>query len=204
MKIKKDNEREKISELRPLFIKGIEKARESFSRWLSKDIELCLSEVITLKYDEITSIVGKPDRAVAIVFTRIIGKFSGTQVFIFPQPEATSLVNFITKNDAKTNVEWNELERSILEETSNIIGTAFINLFAEKLNIKVAHEPPVFTFDMMDSIMQTVLSNYTFGKDDVVLLKTRFSLSNESTSNIYFFILFDPVSLRQLEEISND
>jgi chemotaxis protein CheY-P-specific phosphatase CheC len=186
----------KISLMKTLFSKCMENARSVLSRWFKMEIELSVSDIVTMPFNEVPCLVGNIDEIIVAVLSRIIGEIDATQLFIYPREDAQQIVNLALKRDITKSVYWDELDCSVLEETSNIIGSAFINALVEHVDIRAIHEPPVFGRDMLGSIMQTVLVKYAQGNEEAMLVKSNFITKDmegivERPFRIYFFILPD-------------
>jgi chemotaxis protein CheY-P-specific phosphatase CheC len=184
----------KISSMKVLFSKCMENARAVLSRWFKMEIELSVSDIVTMPFNEVPGLVGNIDEIIVAVLSRIMGEIDATQLFVYPREDAERLVNLALKRDMKNSISWDELDCSVLEETSNIIGSAFINAMVDEVNIKAIHEPPVFGRDMLGSIMQSVLVKYAQGSEEAMLVKSNFLTKDKNNTiheplKIYFFIL---------------
>ncbi len=194
-----------ISNMKVLFNSCMENARKSLTKWLKMDIHLELSDVMAVPFNEVPFLVGKIDEEVVAVLSNIMGEIEGSQLFIYPKKDAQILVNVALDRGLKNKVKWEELECSILEETSNIVGSSFINALVKETNVNVFHEPPVFGKDMLGSIMQSILSKYAMGSNDALLIMSDFLAKDlhsilKRPLKIFFFILPDRQCFQYLKK----
>lgn len=194
-----------IPNIEKLFSGCMENARIALADWLKMDIRFSLSEMITLPFNEVPFMVGNIDEVIAAVLSVITGDIEASQLFVYPKRTAGILVNLALGHRLKRHICWEELECSILEETSNIIGSAFINSLVKETGIEAVHEPPVFGYDMLGSIMQTVLAKYARGNDYALLIKSNFHVEDshgmlKRPLEIFFFVLPDRRCFQYLKD----
>jgi chemotaxis protein CheY-P-specific phosphatase CheC len=196
---------ENLVNLEQIFFKCMENAKAVLTRWLKMDIQLKLSEVVSMPFYQVPNLVGNIDEVIIAVLSRIMGELEASQLFIFPRKDASILVNLALNRELNEMVRWNELECSVMEETSNIIGSAFVNVLVEETKIKAVYEPPVFGKDMLGSIMQSVLVKHISGNDEALLVKGDFLVKDlykvlKRPLKIFFFILPDREYFRYIKD----
>lgn len=205
MNTKNNNSLKDIQNIEKLFAACMENARAALKGWFKMDVRLSLSEVVNIPYNEVPALAGKIDEVVVAVLSRITGEIEASQLFIYPKEDAGMIVNLALNRSLENSVKWDELERSILEETSNILGSAFVNALVKETDLKVVHDPPVFGRDMLGSLMQSVLVKYAKGNDGALLVKSDFQAKDlhevlKRPLKIFFFILPDKECFLHLQK----
>lgn len=188
-----------MNELRIIAAKGAENANLAFSRWLKEKARLEITDVSFVPFGDIVKNVGDSDRMVASILMRMMGDVAGNLVFVFSEDSAKYLIEKISKKKVSKLGELNTMNRSILEETGNIVGTAFLNSLVAYLNISVSTSAPVFIYDYAAAILEMAVIEYAALSDYALLFKTKFYEANTKIDG-YFFILPSPESLYDLLE----
>ncbi|MBN2406358.1 MAG: chemotaxis protein CheC [Elusimicrobia bacterium] len=182
------------NKINSLFAKCVTECSILLSKWLKMDVDFSLSDLKHLPFDKLITMIGNMEQITALIFSRITGKFNTTQLFLYSKENAETLVNISLSRPVDTQVAWNELERSVLEETSNIISSTMVNVFSRELDIEIIHETPVFGIDMLGSMVEQVLSDHVQLTDDVLFIKAVFNVKDKNNLlgkpvDIYFLIL---------------
>ena len=74
-----------ILNMKALFSRCMENARSVLSRWFKMDIELSVSDIVTIPFNELPFLIGKIDDIIVAVLSRIMGEIEATQLFIYPK-----------------------------------------------------------------------------------------------------------------------
>jgi chemotaxis protein CheC len=90
-------------------------------------------------------------------------------------------------------------ESALMEATGNILANAYLNAFSEKLDLKIKDTIPYIGTDMLNSLMDGVLSKFAAHASETLLLKNNFRI-DEYSINGHAFILFDPASFELIAE----
>jgi len=199
-----------MNELRIIATKGGESANLAFSRWMREKAKLEITDVSFVPFGDITKIVGEGDKMVVSVLLRMNGDITGNAVFVFSEDSARYLMEQVSRKKIPHpltpftegglgGVELDAVNRSILEETGNIVGTAFLNSLVSHLDITVSTSAPVFIYDYAEAILEMAVMEYAPLADHALLFATKFYEANTKIDG-YFFILPSPESLNKLLE----
>jgi chemotaxis protein CheC len=213
-----------MNELRIIATKGGENANLAFSRWLREKAKLEVTDVSLVPFGDIAKIMGEGDRMVVTVLMRMTGKITGNTVLIFSEESARHLIGKMIKKtiippnpplekggikgdltlekggkEDLGNNGFDVMDRSIMEETGNIIVTAFLNSLVAHLDIAISSTPPVFIHDYAGAILEMAVMEYAPVADYALLFNTEFYEVNTKVDG-YFFILPSPESLNILLE----
>jgi chemotaxis protein CheC len=74
---------------------------------------------------------------------------------------------------------FDEMEVSVLMELANIMGGTYISALSNFLSIKIGLSTPSQAYDMSDAIIDQVLGLMAADVNDVLYLKTEFTINEE-------------------------
>lgn len=135
--------------------------------------------VSTLDLEEVSirnavNMVGKPEDLTIGIYLLFTGNTSG-QILLAFQPEiAFELVDMIMGNVPKTTTELGEMERSVLGEMGNIVGTFFLNAVADHSDSCLSPSPPAVVMDMSASLIDSVMVKAIAENESVWAIKLAF------------------------------
>jgi len=121
------------------------------------------------------SLLGKPEDMNVGIYLLFSGNTSGQILLAFRPEIAFELVDMVMGNPANTTVELGEMERSVLGEMGNIVGTFFLNALANQANTCLAPSPPAVVMDMSASLMDSVMTRALSESESVWVIKLSFS-----------------------------
>jgi chemotaxis protein CheC len=188
-----------MNELRIIAAKGAENANLAFSRWLKEKARLEITDVSFVPFGDIVKNVGDSDRMVVSILLRMNGDVKGNAIFVFSEESAVYLIEKVSRNKVSKLSGLNTMNRSILEETGNIVGTAFLNSLVAHMDVSVSTSAPAFIHDYAEAILEMAVMEYAAVSDYALLFKTKFYEANTKIDG-YFFILPSPESLSSLLE----
>jgi chemotaxis protein CheC len=201
--------------LRMIFDRGAEGASLALSKWLGENVRLTVSEVELVELDQASELLGPPDALVAACAMGLTGRLTGSILLVFEDRSGLALVDLLVHQPIGTTTAWGELEQSAAQETTNIIGCAYVNALAAHLpGIGAATDageliptPPWFLHEFAGSLLQFALMEQALELDQVLLIRSDFAGGREGL-NLTWTLLFIPsraaldalaASLAQLE-----
>jgi chemotaxis protein CheC len=119
--------------LRMVFERGTEAASQALSKWLGHDISLKMSVVNELELAEAERLLGPPETLVAACSMGLNGWLTGLILLVFEDSSGLALSDLLMHQAIGTTQEWGELEESAANETTNIVGCAYVNALASHL-----------------------------------------------------------------------
>ncbi len=162
-------------------------ATKSLSLWLGKDVRVLVDPLEQTSLEAATEALGAPDETICACCMRVSGGMQGHLLLSFDDPSGLAMCDALLE-EREPAENWSELEISAANETTNIVGCAFLNalakLFAEEhspvgseaaLRIgSLMPTPPLFARDYAAAIMQFLLLDQASEVDSVLLAKTHF------------------------------
>ncbi|OUM92684.1 MAG: hypothetical protein BAA04_01620 [Firmicutes bacterium ZCTH02-B6] len=103
---------------------------------------------------ELPALCGPEDTPVAAAFFEVRGDLTGYLLLAIPEPAAQEMVEQllgVIEGEADQ-----QLIDSTLGELGNVVGSAFLNVLADRFGITVAPSPPQVTWDMVGALLATL------------------------------------------------
>ena len=95
---------------------GAGNAATALSMMLSKKITIKVPQVRIIPFNEVSELVGGPEKLVAGIFLRISGDIDGNILIIISEQDARSLTKILLNYIGDTNCDLPEMEESALTE----------------------------------------------------------------------------------------
>ena len=165
--------------LHTVAVNGAYNASRALSKWLKKGVHLETQGFESLPLDRATSFAGETDEPVAAIHLSLAGDLSGHLLLTFSERVALCLADIMLGMPAGTSTALTELEQSCLQETGNIVGTAYANSLAKWLKLHLEPQVPEFAFDMASSIIDPMVAELALYSDEVYSSSTLFLVDGQ-------------------------
>jgi len=199
-----------------IFDRGAEGASLALSKWLAREVCLMVSEVEISELEQAAELLGPADSLVAACSMELTGRLTGWILLVFEDRAGLALVDMLLQQPVGTTTTWGAIEQSAAQETTNIVGCAYINalaahlpaaLFSEAAPMEQAERsggdlvptPPTFFHEFAGSLLEFALMEQALELDQVLLIRSEFR-ADRHTSNLDWTLLFVPTrqSLHEL------
>jgi len=174
---------------------GIGNSANSLSKLVNS---LVCTRVLGTRFESIENIPkteGFSESPVLGTLIHIKGDLNGYILVFFPENSAESLCLSLTGEEEKDLTD--NLKLSLLEEVSHILAGAYVTSLAEFLKLNISISTPYATYDMSDSILNSIITEMGYAVDFALILDTEF-LIKEKKINGNILTLLDPESLECL------
>lgn len=165
--------------LRTVAVNGAYNASRALSKWLHRGVRLTCNGFRSVPIAEAGLALGDAETLVAAVHLPLAGDITGHMLLTFPEPTALALVDLIMQVPEGTATQFGELERSCLEETGNIVSTAYANSLSKWLDLHIEPRVPSFAMDMLCAILDPLLVDSARLGDEVHVASTEFLLDGK-------------------------
>jgi chemotaxis protein CheC len=197
--------------LRMIFERGAESASQAMSKWLGEEVRLVVSEVEQVDLARAAEVLGPPETLVAACAMGLSGPLGGQILLVFEDRAGLALVDTLLRQPEGTTRDWGDLERSAVQETTNIVGCAYLNALAAHLPGRLSHggpageelvpTPPSFLREFAGSLIQFALMEQALELDQVLLVQTSFQAGREAVDlNATLLLIPDRASLHALAD----
>ena len=165
--------------LRTVAVNGSYSASRALSKWLRRGVRLTSDGFRSVPVAEVSSVVGDPDDPIAAIHLPLKGDLAGHMLLTFPESVALSIADIIMQAPEGTSTQFGDLEQSCLQETGNIVASAYANSLAKWLHLKVEPGVPVFVHDMASSVIDPLVAELLGYRDEIFVSMTDFLLDKK-------------------------
>ena len=167
--------------LRTIFERGAEDASDALSKWLGHPATLRTVDVAEIDLTEAADLLGPAESLVAACSMELTGRITGHLLLVFEDRSGLALADLLLRQPEGTATAWGELERSAADETTNIVGCAYLNSLADQLppgdegaGGSILPSPPSFRHEFAGSLLEFALMEQALQLDRLLLIRTEF------------------------------
>ncbi len=171
-------------------------ASQAMSKWLKKGVRLTTEGFQRIPLREMQTQCGS-DEQVVLLHMELQKQLHGHVLMVLREATANELVKRLLPECAD-QPQLSEMACSCLQETANIVATAFTNSVAKWLEVDVQPSSPELRIDLADAAFATVLADQAAVSDEVLLSKAVFRLDGQWLE-FDFYLLPTPSSFRLIE-----
>ena len=162
---------------------GASDASTALERWIGKSTSIIVDSVEQLPLSEATSVLGMGDEPVAFCVAAMGGRLTGQLILAFDDASGLMLADLLLGQPKGTAAGWGEMETSAALETTNIVGSTYLNTLARTLpagsgTSELLLSPPRFSHDFAESLIEFALMGQIVASDNVLLARARFRIDD--------------------------
>ncbi|HOP30036.1 MAG TPA: chemotaxis protein CheW [Spirochaetota bacterium] len=172
-------DKDELNEFSLISNMGAANAAEAISKILSKRIDLSIPEVRLTPVEKIPEFLGGLNEPYIGVMLGIEGEINGTLLLLLTESVGFDLVDMLYGLSTKSTKELSEDGVSALKELTNIIGASILNVYAEKSNMIVKPNVPIFVHDFLQSVVDSVLVMHNIEHDYAIVMETAFYFEDD-------------------------
>jgi len=163
---------------------GASEASTALERWIGKPTSISVDSVEQLPLSEATSVLGAGDEPVAFCIAAMGGRLTGQLILAFDDASGLTLADLLLDQPKGTATGWGEMETSAALETTNIVGSTYLNTLARTLpagsgTSELLLSPPRFSHDFAESLIEFALMAQIVASDNVLLARARFRIDDD-------------------------
>lgn len=159
---------------------GSVNAITGLSEMVNQEVSVATLDLEEVSIKNAVNLVGQPDALTVGVYLLFSGNTSGQILLAFKPEIAFELVDMVMGNPDKTTIELGEMERSVLGEMGNIVGTFFLNAVADHSDSCLSPSPPAVVMDMSASLIDSVMVKAIAENESVWAIKLSFCTGERS------------------------
>lgn len=179
---------------------GIGHATTSLSQMVNKRVWISIPDMKLLPLIDVPAIVRNEEPVVGVIL-ELKGDAKGFLLLMLSKSTAKMLIKLVIGESDETK-GFDEMEVSVLKELANIMGGTYISSLSNFLSISIGISTPSQAYDMSDAIIDQVLCLMAADVNDVLYLKTEFTISEEKIDG-KIMIFTDADSLKNMLEAIN-
>lgn len=180
-----------LEKLTGYFVAGAADASKALSIWLGRMVHVSVEPLEIVSLNDATEQLGSPEGSVCACCMGVSGAVSGLLLFGFDDDSGMKLCDAVLSRE-QSSMKWDELEKSAVMETANIVGCAFLNSLAnifrtsnclpgtesKTMDKDWIPTPPVFVRDYAAAVMQFALVDQTQELDTALVARTSFTIDD--------------------------
>lgn len=175
--------------LHELFASATHDASAAMCRWTDGLITLSLDEVRSIPLEDVCAELNLGDDLLTMVVLSLEGEVGGEMILTFDEENGRQLAASLLGRPVGHDPEWNDLEKSALTETGNILGCAYMNALTRLIDRQLVPSAPYFIRDYGASVLQQALMAQALTCDNVLICRTGFHREGE---DLNWRVLFVP------------
>ncbi|MEW6181678.1 MAG: chemotaxis protein CheC [Bacillota bacterium] len=166
---------------------GIGNAATALATFLSAKVKITVPKAVLVPVEDVFQVIGGIENSVAAVVQRVEGDLSGTLLFFFPEANALSLISQLLGHSTESMNEIDGMGQSVIKEVGNILTGSFLTAISVMTQLTIVPSVPMFTFDMLGSIISSSLLCTGMLEDQVLLIETELSEEDHLASGEFIF-----------------
>jgi chemotaxis protein CheC len=195
---------EGIAELEKMAAEGAKGASSALSKLIDQETKITTVQVRATPIDKITDFIADPEAMVTAIRMAISGDVFGNILLIYPEQSALNVADLLSKRELGAVKEIDELDKSALKESGNIIAGSFLTSISNYLDINMVESTPSLEVDMLKEVVNSSIALFLERKiADSIAMEINFNLSTGASiseaekivpsisTQAYFIILLD-------------
>ncbi len=176
---------------------GVGNAATALSKMISKTVDINIPETSFVPIKNFAEIAGGRETIVNCIYVNITGDLGGEALLFFKEESTKRFVDLLLGKQPGETKELGEIEISSFSEMANIVVGSYLNSMADMLQLKIMPNPPQTAYDMLQSVIDSILINLSKSADEILYLKTNIKIEEENIEGS-MIILFQEESLKRL------
>jgi chemotaxis protein CheC len=167
---------------------GSTTAMSGLSQMLHQDFKITALSVNEISEENVGDIAGNIGEKVVGIYLLFSGNANGQILLAFSPEIAFELVDMAMELPVGSTLSLGEMERSVLGEMGNIVGTFFLNGVADNAGIRLMPSPPVVVEDMAGALVDTILAEAFTQSNTLFIIKLLFCSAEKEVAG-HFLVL---------------
>lgn len=134
-------------------------AATALGQLTSRRIMIAVPEFTVARADDIPELLGYSNERVVVVAMHILGDLTGALAFLIPVSRAARLSNLLLRRDLEPDDALDDMARSALAETANILGGAYAGALGALIGCIVMVSVPTYGIEPPDGVLSRLRQN---------------------------------------------
>lgn len=170
---------------------GAGHAATALSQMLGVSVSITVPQVSVIRMQDIPRPLGGPEAVVAATYFRVFGQAPGRMLIFMTREVLPEVLKLLLGKPPRPEQPLLPEEESAIKELGNILCSAYLNALAGLMDMQLLPSVPALAYDMVDSVLTTVLAENAETQDKALLIETRFV---EATRPITLYLFLIPES----------
>ncbi len=168
---------------------GAGHAATALSQMTNRTIMIAVPEVNVRRLEEVAELVGPPDTVIAAVLMHMMGDLTGRTMVIFPDSSAKAVCDILLHRTPGKTDTYNDMERSTLRETGNILSSAYLNALSDFMGMMLVPSVPSLVVDLAGAVLTTTYLNFGHDREFIFCIDTSFRVEGADEALTGQFLL---------------
>ncbi|MGB9792627.1 MAG: chemotaxis protein CheC [Thermacetogeniaceae bacterium] len=177
-----------IDVLREIGNIGAGNAATALATMLGRRIQMSVPRAGVLPIGEIPHLIGDEEEPVVCVNFVVKGSAPGKILFLLDEVSALKLVDMLMGLPQGTTVSVDDMARSVIMETGNILTGSFLTAFADFCRLQLLPSVPALAHDMLGAVLSSAFLEGGYFSDKALVTETTFYAEDVSLKGHFFFI----------------
>jgi chemotaxis protein CheC len=176
---------------------GAGNAATALAQLLGQQINMQVPSVMWLPFDDVSSRLGGPEKAVAGILLNVDSTAPATILVVFPLEQACLLLDVLLGRPQGSTVTVDEISASALQEIGNILAGSYLTSLSNFTGLTFVPMVPALAVDMAGAVLDYILAEFGQVADQVLLIETEFEAAGKDIYS-YFFLVPKPDALKAI------
>lgn len=167
---------------------GAGNATTALSKMLNTKVDMKVPKIDLLEFKDLSEIIGGAENIVVGILLTLEGDIDGMIMFVLENESAHRIVNLLMRGMCEPTQEFNEIERSALQEIGNIIAGAYLSSLSTLTKMTITSSIPYLAIDMAGAILSVPAIEFGRISDKALLIETEFG-EKDTEVNGYFILI---------------
>lgn len=167
-----------------LVSRGIANAMSGLSRMVGQKFSVTALDIRQIPARDAAGLLGGPENTVVGSCQTINGDATGCLMLIHEPQIAFELVDMQMGLEMGTTRTLEEIERSTLEEISNITGSFFLNALANSTDLRLAPSPPQIMINTVGEVLDSSLAE-VMQEENILVIKITFGTAGRLIEGVF-------------------
>ncbi len=164
---------------------GVSNAVRGLSQMVGQDIKIASINLNKVNVKDIPDQFGGPQEMMVAVYLAICGNTNGHMIAIYKPQTAFDLIDMLLGQPVGSTTELSEMERSVLGEVGNIMGSFFLNHLSNTTGNSLQPSPPAVLMDMAGAILEVATVSVMEQCDQTYVIETVFETTNRQVAGTF-------------------
>jgi chemotaxis protein CheC len=194
---------EGIKALEKMAQEGAQDASGALSQLINQTVNVSTMHVRSIAIEKISEFISDPEDQVATIVMYLSGDVNGQIMLIYPMRSAINVADFLAKRPLGNTSVLDELDKSALKESGNIIAGSFLASVSNYLDVNMLESIPDLKIDMLKATVDAATARFAGSKTiESIAIEVNFGMETpQGTAAIkvvpdietkgYFILLLD-------------
>jgi len=181
---------------------GMGNAAVALSKMLGKRFSVSLPGTEVVAINKIADRLGGEEKPVVGICLQINGAFRGRIFMFFSSEKARELAALLLNSEMAGDGSLDEMAHSALKEMANVAVSNYLTALSTLLKKELLPSIPGMAEDMLEAIMDEMLSELSLTGEDALLIQVNFKIEERNIGGDCLLLL-DDGGVRQILEALN-